>query len=127
MIVYVGIFLNPASIKLLMEKAFRLEREVQNMHCTFSFRPDAETVSAFEKIEGEPAKLVVIGKGYNNENSGFLVELPEEIKALYKNTAVPHITVYVGENGKPVNTGKLNFKPCEQFEVEGVFGLFRTG
>lgn len=66
------------------------------------------------------------------KNSGFQVELPEELKPYYKNQNGPHITVSLGEvdgiKGKAVDTGTLNFEPIEEpFEISSKLGYFVYG
>jgi hypothetical protein len=66
------------------------------------------------------------------KNSGFQVELPEELKQYYKNQNDPHITVSLGEldgvKGKAVDTGNMNFEAIENpFKIQGQLGYFVFG
>ena len=65
-------------------------------------------------------------------NSGFAVEISEELKKIYKNKSAAHITVSLGEvneiKGKTFDTGKLKFnKLDETVEVMGRIGYFLSG
>ncbi len=83
-----------------------LEKEVKDQHITFKFKPNEEDEIL---LLGGEYTVNVVGYASDGENEGVLVEIPEELKRLYKNPAPPHITISVSETGKPVDTGKLNF------------------
>lgn len=66
------------------------------------------------------------------KNSGFQVELPEELMKYYQNKNQPHITVSIGEvdgvKGKPVETGTLEFEEIEEpIEISAKLGYFVFG
>ena len=65
-------------------------------------------------------------------NSGFAVEIPEELNKFYKNKSVAHITVSLGElngiKGKAVDTGKLKFNKLDKIlKIKGRIGYFSSG
>lgn len=102
---------------------------VKDMHVTFKFG----------EIEPFPSDLMekefnvkIIGYASDGKNSGFKVEIPENLKSYYKNENVPHITVSLGEingvKGNAVDTGKLDFKPFDQdIKIPCQLGYFIFG
>lgn len=65
-------------------------------------------------------------------NSGFQIEIPEELKKYYRNVdndnnllKIPHITVSLSENSKPYFTKNLNFiKLDNPVSIIGKFGYW---
>ena len=101
----------------------------KDMHITFKF---GETEQYPEELIGKEFNVKIIGYASDGKNSGFQVELPEELKPYYKNQNGPHITVSLGEvdgiKGKAVDTGTLNFEPIEEpFEISSKLGYFVYG
>ncbi len=124
---YQGLFLDlETQEKLVKLQKMMLSDIVKDMHITFKFG----------EIEQFPPELMekeffvkIIGYAADGKNSGFQVELPEELNKYYKNQNGPHITVSLGEvdgiKGKAVDTGTLNFEPIEeQIEISGKLGYF---
>ena len=48
----------------------------------------------------------------------------EELKELYDNIDIPHITLSISEDGKAVNTQMLDFMPTNEFKITTKFGGF---
>lgn len=125
-----GIFLDEKTEeKLINLQKEKLEFNIKNMHITFKFG-DIEEYP--KELMGKKFKLNIIGYASDGKNSGFLVEIPKEIKKYYKNSSASHITVSLGEvdgiKGKAVDTGKLEFKPLnEPIEISGQLGYFIYG
>ena len=99
------------------------------MHITFKF---GETEAFPKELMDKEIPLKIVGYESDGKNSGFRVELPDELKVYYKNQNAPHITVSLGEvdgeKGKAVDTGKLNFEPIEElFKINGKLGYFIYG
>ena len=92
-----------------------LESNIENMHVTFKY---GDTEKYPDELIGREFEIKITGYGSDGRNSGFSVELPEELKKYYKNGSIPHITVSIGEvdgvKGKPVDTAKLDFKPLDK-------------
>ena len=122
--IYVGVFLDAASIAKLLASAKALEIPVRNMHVTFMFRLSPELVEAFSRLDGTPVTITVVGRGSDANNSGVKVSLPADLRHLYRNSAVPHVTVYLSKSGKPVDTGKLAFEDIPPFQITGTIGMF---
>lgn len=85
-----------------------LNRQIKNQHITTAFKPDV----AHNELYGKKATFAIVAYGNDGNNEGYKVELlhcDKELEKLYLNIPVPHITISVGNEGKPINTGKLNF------------------
>ena len=111
----------------LQEKG--LDSNIENMYITFKF---GDTEKYPEELIGKEFKIKLIGYASDGKNSGFSVELPEELKPYYKSSSIPHITVSIGEvdgvKGKTVDTAKLKFKALkEPVEIQGKLGYFIFG
>lgn len=106
-----------------------LESNIENMHITFKF---GDTEKYPEELIGREFDIKITGYGSDGKNSGFSVELPEELRKYYKSSSIPHITVSIGEvdgvKGKPVDTAKLDFKPLDKpVQIKGKLGYFIFG
>ncbi len=127
---YQGLFLDEKTQEKLVElQKDGLSDITKDMHITFKF---GETEQYPEELIGKEFKIKIIGYASDGKNSGFQVELPEELKPYYKNQNGPHITVSLGEvngvKGKAVDTGTLNFEPIEEpFEISSKMGYFVYG
>ena len=66
----------------------------------------------------------MVGEGSTDDNQGFEIEVPNELKEYYKGAYIPHITMSVSKTGKPVNTKDIDFKKIKPFEVTGKIGYF---
>ena len=73
------------------------------------------------------------GYASNGKNSGFKLQLPEDIMKYYINydekkpgkLKVPHITTSLGFGATPMNTKDLDFKPLEkEYKIKGKFGFW---
>ena len=123
--IYCGVFIDKDSARTLSEaQKVKLSKPIQNMHCTFVFRPSRADEIAFNNAIGTYTKLKVIAYGNSGENSGFMVEIPDNLKHLYKGCANPHITVSIADNGRAVNTGYIDFNAIEPFYVCGTLGIY---
>ena len=137
---YQAIFFDEETIKQLIEvQGEDLPKKPRDMHCTFKFKPSDKEVADFSRVAaGKSFKIRVVGYASDGKNSGFLVELPDELEKVYTSTYTtddpipkaerikPHITVSMSEDATPADTRKLDFKPIEPFEVSGVGGFFVT-
>lgn len=120
-VIYTGWFINPKDIG----KA-SLEKPIQYPHITLAFKPE----DALEDKFGTTAKIKVVGYGNNGTNEGYLCEIiPEDelLKNQAKSIKVPHITLSVSADGKPVDTSKLDFHPIDPFVISGIYGAFASG
>ena len=125
-----GIFLEQEiEQELIAMQKKGLESNIENMHITFKFG-DIEKYP--EELIGKEFEIKITGYGSDEKNSGFSVELPEELRKFYKSSNIPHITVSIGEvdgvKGKPVDTAKLDFMPLDEpKKINGKLGYFIYG
>lgn len=86
-----------------------LQKDIENKHVTTEFRP----ANSHEHLYGTEATFIVTGYGNDSVNEGYSVKLAhcdnDELIELYNNIAIPHITLSVSLEGKPVNTANLEF------------------
>ena len=77
--------------------------------------------------------MYLIGYGNDGNNSGFEIELSENLKPYYINydeintniLKKPHITASLSEEAEAVNTKNLDFKKLPQkYTVKGRFGFW---
>ncbi len=123
---YQGIFFDKETeLKLVELQKKGLRDIVKDMHITFKF---GELDKFPDELMNKEIALKLIGYASDGRNSGFQVELPEELNKYYKNKNVAHITVSLGEvdgvKGKPVDTGKMNFEQIDPIEISGQLGYF---
>lgn len=107
-----------------------LDNPINNPHVTVAYRPAIE----HKDFYGSWVYAIVRGYGNDGINEGYLVELlPQkgsrniEFCKLLCDIKVPHITLSVSDDGKPVDTSKLKFERLpmnEQFVLECKFGAF---
>ena len=129
MIEYVGLFIDNEGVKeLIKNEKNRHEKLPKSFHLTLEYRPKDESI--YEEIINKTFKVKIVGYGSDENNSGFLVELPKKLGKYYKNTdkngkiKPAHITMSLSPNGKAVNTANLNFTPIDPFYVTGEVRYF---
>lgn len=101
-----------------------LDHEIERQHITFGFKvtPPADIDWNAEY------PITVTGYGNDGINEGYCCDLPSELEQLYHGAEIPHITVSVAENGKPVDTQFLDFESLnESFIIYGKFGYYSHG
>ena len=127
---YQGLFLDEATQEKLIELQKKgLSDIVKDMHITFKF---GETEKYPQELMGREFIVKIVGYASDGKNSGFQIELPEELNAYYKNKNLPHITVSLGEidgvKGKAVDTGTLSFEKLDEpIEIPCRLGYFIYG
>lgn len=102
----------------------RLDRPVEAPHVTFVYRPAQVDTRLF----GRAVSVRVVGYGNDGRNEGLRVEVLTEEPALQnlaRQIPVPHITLSVSRQGRPVDTAGLTFSPVEPFRLTGRFGGYR--
>ena len=119
--IYWGLFLGDDYLGLQCPK---LENVIVHRHVTFGFK-----VPCPEKLVGTTWTVKFTGRyGNDGKNEAYEVEIPEELVPYYENNAVPHLTVSVSEDGRPVDSANLEFEPIyEPFELEMTIGYFPGG
>lgn len=124
---YQGIFFDDIVRKELIKlQKNGLNENIINMHVTFNY---GKLYKFHENIVGKEVEVIIVGYGSDGLNSGFAVEIPEELNEFYKNRSVAHITVSLGEvngiKGKAVDTGKLEFNKLDKtLKIKGRIGYF---
>ena len=127
---YYGVFLRPDALDSAMERSCQtrspLERKIVHPHVTVAYKPGEVPFHLF----GERVRVVITGYGSDAENEGVSVTLHSdntELKELFSQVEVPHITLSVSPTGQTKNTSGLSFAPIERVvELTGVFGEMRV-
>ncbi len=122
-VIYTGAFIDVATLHNAINVGNRLEKLIENPHVTFQFRPETAPTPLF----GEKVCVKVVGYGNDGKNEGLKVEVfadSQMLSKMAKEILVPHITISVSADGKPVDTAKLAFQPIEPFFLEMTFGAF---
>lgn len=102
--------------------ASSLSKDIEYKHITTEYRPS----KTHEHLYGKEATFLIYGYGNDNINEGYCVKMisceDDELRELYKSIAIPHITLSVSEEGKPVNTSKLVFEQTIDKVIKCKFG-----
>ena len=132
MIKYEAIFLDEESVKLIHElEENKLDRVNDEIHLTLKYKPKDNEI--FNDIVGKEFDMYLIGYANDGMNSGFEIELTEELKPYYINydeintttLKKPHITASLSNEAEAVNTKNLNFiKLPQKYKVKGRFGYW---
>lgn len=112
--VYYGIFFRYEDVQELAGRLFpgqRLAVDITAPHVTFAFRQAMS--EAFTRRLGEACQVCVVGYANDGRNEGFQVVLSDALLSMCHGAATPHITISVAEDGKPIDTGALRFRPIE--------------
>ena len=129
-VIYNGLFIDEnEKKKLLALGKTHLSKIIADPHVTLFFKPGSE--KEYRKLWGKKAVVEVVGYANDGKNEGVLVKVKAEdpqLQELFeKEVKVPHITISVAKDGKPVDTAKLDFHPCEPTKLEATFGAFCAG
>ena len=121
--IYVGCFVKFRSFQSAICRIRKnpLDNDIQDPHITFAYKPKEVVQSLF----GEKVQITIVGYGNDGINEGLKVQLKAENPAVQKmidQIEVPHITIAVSSEGKPVNTKSLNFEDINPIEMEGKYG-----
>lgn len=96
---FVGIFF-PNFVEGTMEN----RNNKGGLHVTLAYKPTPEKLAQY--TIGQKVEVRIVGYGKDDENEGLLVEFDG---IPYYGAKNKHITLSCSKNGKPVNTGYLNF------------------
>lgn len=106
-----------------------LDRDIKEKHITTEYKPEKR----HEHLYGLTAMFEVVGYGNDGKNEGYKVALRKifadeaqeaELREIFEQIPVPHITLSVAEGAKPVNTRYLEFSPIESKTIIGFFKGF---
>ena len=121
MISYEGLFFDDDVIQYLYEleeQSLGVTNDI--LHCTFKYHPSDKEI--FNEIAGKFFEIYLIGYGNDGKNSGFLVDLPDNLKKYYINydeemnekLKVPHITISLAKGARAIDTKNLCFKKLKK-------------
>lgn len=116
-IVYVGAFLDPASIAMLktwwITKIGKLHPEIKIDHLTFKFGPSQSWLEEFPFEFGTKVTLKVIGYAEDEKCQAVLIDIGN----MTCDNKYPHITVAV--NGVPPKYSNQLFDGSEVYNISG--------
>ena len=100
------------------------------IHCTFKYHPISEEI--YDDLVGKEIEILLIGYVCDGKNSGFEIQLPNEIKKYYINynndnssLITPHITASLAIGAKASDTKNLNFERLSKpYVIRGKFGYW---
>lgn len=131
--IYTGVFFDSSELNDLFAKHIRkpkLSNVIENPHVTFTFKP----TDVMYGLLGTPIRFDVIGYACDGVNQGLQVKTSDNmwwdkrhvpLFDEYQTIENPCITISVSEDGRPVDTGNLEFEPLsEPFEIVGDYGIF---
>ena len=132
MLSYEGIFFEGETVDLIHS----LEKEQlpvinDEIHCTFKYHPNTDEI--FDELVGAEIDVLIIGYGNDGQNSGFEIQLPNEIMPYYINfeenhpgkLKKPHITASLAVGAKASKTKDLDFKKLDvPISIKGIFGYW---
>ena len=121
--IYVGCFIRLRDFQNAVKGIRKnpLENDIQDPHITFAYRP--REVDQF--LFGTSIKIKIVGYGNDGENEGLKVQLSSSephMQYMIDELEIPHITIAVSNEGKPVNTKRLIFEEIEPIELYGKYG-----
>lgn len=129
MINFEGLFFTKESyafLKSLEKQKLPISSDIY--HCTFKLFPDKNEV--FSNLIGKEFEVEIIGYASDEMNSGFLINIPDELKEYYLNydenmkLITPHITTSINYGAKNRNTQNLKFEKFNKsYKVKGIFGM----
>lgn len=130
-IIYTGVFFDASALYAAMNKHLprkKLHRQIENPHVTVQYKPRDVNTSLF----GQEVEFTVTGYAVDGRNEGVAVQfskdgLPQVLCELLEGIKVPHITFSVSKDGKPVDTGRLQFHACQPFKIRGTYQPFYAG
>lgn len=129
--IYTGVFINAEDLAAATAGMRKnpLSGDIKDPHVTVLFRPAPDQIH--EELFGTEVQFTVTGYANNGTNEGVSVDVSSEsseMQNLLEGIEVPHITLAVSKEGKPVNTRFLKFESIAQsITVRGKYGAFVSG
>ena len=118
-IIYEGIFFDNKNTNIIKSLDFKkYNNKVSNPHITFKINPNINEI--YNNLENKEYAIKIIGYGFDNNNFGLEVQLPDELLEYYdnkdknNNIIVPHITTSYTDNSNTKNTKNLKFRKLEK-------------
>lgn len=132
MLSYEGIFFEGETVDFIHSlETIKLPIVNNEMHCTFKYHPLSDEI--FDELVGKEIEVLLIGYGNDGKNSGFELQLPNELTKYYINydednpskLKVPHITASLSEDAEPFRTKDLHFESLSKtYTIKGKFGYW---
>ncbi len=122
-VIYCGFFIERGEFLRAFEP--KLARAIEFPHITTAFRPGGTELH--EDLLGREIEVCAAKYGNDGRNEGIVVGFrggDERAKAVFNTIALPHITISVAEDAKPVDTAQLDFTPCEEKILRARYGWF---
>ncbi len=104
MVDYEGIFFDDEEVKKI--QAYETHKHAnmhEAIHCTFIYKPTDNEI--YDELVNKEISIYLTSYGYDENNSGFLIEIPKEYLKYYKNydknnnIVKPHITTSISDSG----------------------------
>ena len=112
------------SFKDKMVTSNSLDIIISGPHVTLAYNPNELQKKMLMPYIGREVDVKVIGYANDGNNEGYQVELPSWLP--YFNKAIPHITISISKNSRPVKTGYLEFNAIEEtFTLKGKVTLVK--
>lgn len=103
----------------------KLEHRIDTPHITVFYKPS----KLHDYYYGKRGLFELYEYGCDGKNEGYKVRYIESdwvaVPRLFNLVDIPHVTVSVSDDGKPKDTKNLDFKPCETYRYEAVFGAMQ--
>lgn len=121
--IYVGCFINYKTFHDAIRgiRVKPLPNDIRDPHVTFSYKP----IEVNQSLFGSELRIKIVGYGNDGKNEGLRVCIDtsnQELQSMIERIAIPHITIAVSDDGKPVNTKNIRFDDIEPIELTGKFG-----
>lgn len=117
---YQGIFFDTSATAMIKDNStVLLENLIANPHITFEYKPEHCIPS---ELFSKEYNIHILSEGNDGTNHGYKVIIPEELKRYYFGADMPHITISIGANAKPINTALIKFDVNKEFVVKGKIG-----
>ena len=135
-IIYAGIFFALETVETAVKQngGVALKKEISLPHVTLVFRPSDEDMQKLQPLLGKEVEVSLDEFAYNDRNAGFRVSVvtPDVVVGNFLKGKLPHITTFVGADGRPVDTPKLfdgsfenvNFVQVDSQTITGRIGVF---
>lgn len=125
--IYTGVFFQFDEIRKDLDfycTSNRLAKVIEHPHVTFTYKPD----EVHPELFGREVVFRVVGYANDGKNQGIKVKVARmatDLLSEYETIKVPHITISVSADGKPVDTANLHFEDIEEtFCIAGRYGAY---
>lgn len=131
--IYFGVFIPPfakfENLRALSDNGVKIPEgwKLVNHHMTIAFNDGSERAQKlydfYKKVFGKQTNITIDGIGVSDDAIAVRVRFGNPIA-----NKIPHITIAIPQNGKPVNSNKItNWVDIEPYEISGVVTHFLAG